>query len=344
MDDSTTAVIGKPVAAVYVDDELRIRGASAAAQSVIAVGPGDVGRPLSDALDVGADWDRLRQILEGVVRSRKPVKADFVVSGAAMACAILPCSLETGREGGFVLAFDAPRAGMGQHPERRARFLSAANHELRHPIQALGMFVDVLKGTISNDANQQTLDYMAKTITSLERTLQSFLDFSKLQAREVTTADISIDELFSTVASQFEPLATEKGLKFKIVSQPALVRSAPDLLELILQDLIRNAISYTDTGGVLLGCRRRGNQILLQVWDTGPGIAESEWERIFEPFTRGATAEGKPPGAGLGLTTVRDVAERLGHEFEFHSSLGGGTMFSLSVPYVGEDLERPCSD
>jgi CheY-like chemotaxis protein len=163
---------------------------------------------------------------------------------------------------------------------------------------------------------------------------------SKLEAGVVTPAlqPVALDDLFTSLALDIDPQAHAKNLSLRCRHCGLAVVSDPLMLRRILQNLIANAVQYTEKGGIRLLARRRGDLVRIEVWDTGPGIGEADRQTIFEEFQRGG-ATGRPAigGFGLGLSIVQRMAEALGHPLELCSRVGHGTRFSVSAPYASAD-------
>lgn len=222
----------------------------------------------------------------------------------------------------------------------KTRFLAAASHDLRQPIHALSLLVSTLailgqRGSVSS-ADARDLATRAKSaVNNLGGLLNALLDISKLDAGIVTIANetVSLRDLFRDLRETFAPDAQQRGLEWRIVETDLLIDSDPMMLRRILSNLLSNAFRYTKTGSVLLGCRRRGNSVEIQVLDTGPGIPVDQQALIFEEFMQLQNpARDRTQGLGLGLAIVRRTAELLQHPLRLVSVLGRGSLFSITVP------------
>jgi PAS domain S-box-containing protein len=227
----------------------------------------------------------------------------------------------------------------------KSRFLAAASHDLRQPLQALDLQRAVLARRVADPEALQILRELGLSLEVMRTTLDALLDLSQLEtgAIKAEIGEVRLDELFRRTASEFRSVATAKGLQLKVVSTSALVRSDPRLLERILQNLVCNAVKYTPAGTVLLGARRRGARLRIEVWDTGIGIADDQLEAIFEEFYQvGNAARERRFGLGLGLSIVRAAAELLGHRLEVCSRPGRGSVFAVEAPFVRRtEASRP---
>jgi signal transduction histidine kinase/ActR/RegA family two-component response regulator len=217
----------------------------------------------------------------------------------------------------------------------KSSFLAAASHDLRQPLHALGMFSQAL-ALHTHDADGELLvQRITASVTALETLLSALLDVSRLDAGIVVAhpQDFALRPLLDRLADECMPEALERGLSLGVVCGDAVVHSDPVLLERILRNLVTNALRYTDKGGVVVGCRRRGDAWSLEVWDSGEGIAPSELQRIFEEFYQVETrAHDRTRGLGLGLAIVRRLAQLLNHDVSVASRPGRGSVFRVRVP------------
>lgn len=217
----------------------------------------------------------------------------------------------------------------------KTRFLAAASHDLRQPLQALSMFVAVLSSRHHNPEDALLIKRIDDSVGAVETLLNGLLDVSKLEAGLVVPAlsSFAIAPLLSRLAAEFQPLAAEEGLGFHLVSSQALVRSDPALLERILRNLLNNAVRYTKHGRILLGCRRRRETLVIEVWDTGIGIPQNQLKLIFREFHQlGNSARDRRQGLGLGLAIVDRLAQLLDHRIDVASEPQKGSVFSVEVP------------
>jgi signal transduction histidine kinase len=221
--------------------------------------------------------------------------------------------------------------------EAKSRFLAAASHDLRQPLHALALFVGELRAMqLPRDAGA-VAERIEHSVEALEALLEALLDLSKLDLATVAAAPqaIPLQETFARLASQFAPSARAKGLVFKQVRTSLWVRSDPVLLERILLNLLANAVRYTDRGRILLGCRRRGDDVEVIVADTGIGIDPCHLPYVFQEFYRASLPErGTSGGLGLGLAIVKRLAALLDHRLDIRSAAGRGTIVRVLVPCV----------
>ncbi|WP_435655410.1 ATP-binding response regulator [Brucella pituitosa] len=226
----------------------------------------------------------------------------------------------------------------------KTRFLAAASHDLRQPVHALGLFNSTLaalasRGNVNATDAGNIAGKIKKVVANLSYLLNALLDVSRLDAQIVTPNRdvISINDLFDNLRNEFAGLAESKGLEWRMVKCAYHTDSDPMMLRQILANLITNAIRYTESGRILFGCRRRGDGIEIQVFDTGVGISANQQVTVFEEFVQLHNPErDRDKGLGLGLSIVKRTAELLGHPVRLVSQPGKGSMFSVMVPLVAD--------
>ncbi len=232
------------------------------------------------------------------------------------------------------------------HAERanasRSRFVAAASHDLLQPLSAAKLFISSIGGEALDPGAQVALEKAQNALMSVEGLLDALLDISKLESGKaaVSVGAVSLGRLLKTLAEEFAPMAAAKGLRLVLVPCSATVESDPAYLRRILQNLIGNAIRYTTTGRVLVGARRRGGVVRLEVWDTGPGIPEDAQNDIFKEFHRLNARASASEGMGLGLSIVERACALLGHPLGLTSEVGRGTCFMVQVP-LSEGADTP---
>ncbi|WP_303786657.1 ATP-binding protein [Azovibrio restrictus] len=222
----------------------------------------------------------------------------------------------------------------------KSRFLAAASHDLRQPLQASNLFVSALGRTPLNEEQQKIAHNLGLATKALGELLDALLDISKLDAGVVTPqlAPVEIYEIFQRIESEFASLAVEKDLRFKLFfpARPLIFETDLGLLMGLLRNLVGNAIRYTEWGGVLVGTRMRQGCLVIQVWDTGIGIHEENLPRIYEEFFQVDNPQrDRVKGLGLGLSIVRRMASLLGYRIDCKSRYGRGTVFEISIPLEG---------
>lgn len=221
-----------------------------------------------------------------------------------------------------------------QARDAKQRFLAAASHDLRQPLQALNLYQGLLA---RGDFSPRVVDSMGQCLEALDRLLDGILDIARLDAGrvEVHARAVHLPAMMLRVFRLHDPLARGKGLKLRLHVRDLWVHTDPDLLERILSNLLSNAIRYTHQGGVLLAARPFGQQVRLQVMDTGIGIAPEHLDIVFEEFMQLGNVERAPDrGTGLGLATVRRLCLLLDLPLQVRSTPERGTSFEIRLPVV----------
>jgi PAS domain S-box-containing protein len=216
----------------------------------------------------------------------------------------------------------------------KTKFLAAASHDLRQPVQAIFFFASVLSHKLLGHSAHAILDDLQGSLEGLNILLDSLLDVSKLDAGLVTPkeTDFSVNAILDRMSAEFAALARDKGIELRMVPSTALVRSDPALLSRIVQNLLANAVRYTNRGRILVGCRRHGRNLAIEIWDTGIGIPIERQKDIFEEFTQlGNPERDRTQGLGLGLAIVERLARLLDHQVTVRSKPGRGSVFAVEV-------------
>ena len=338
------------VATILLDTDLNIRMFTPATKAVFNVIPSDIGRPLADLSALTVD-DALLTDAKSVLRKLIPREREVeVVGGALYIRRILPYRADSGRIEGVVITFADITArarasdalGVAKRQAEQAniaktRFLAAASHDLRQPLQTLALVRGMLTKKIKENKTVEALalvgrlDDMSDAMTGMLNTL---LDINQIEAGTVRAevVEFSVNELLDRLRNDFTYLATEQNVTLRVVPCSLTVRSDPRLLEQMIRNLLSNALKYTNEGTVLLGCRRHANSLSIEVWDTGIGIPAKELEAIFVEYHQiGNDARERTRGLGLGLPIVRRLGNLLGHDVRVRSRLGKGSVFSIEV-------------
>lgn len=215
----------------------------------------------------------------------------------------------------------------------KTRFLRAAGHDLLQPIAAARLFLGALGDSGLQPAQTELVEQLGSAVQSVEELMQAVLEISRLDSQriELSRQPVALGDLFQRLAREYSPQAQARGLRLVFAPTHAVVDSDPAYLRRITQNLVSNAIKYTPSGGVLVGARRRGARVWLEVRDSGIGIAAADRARIFDEFQRGP-GEGAAPGMGLGLAIVRRACAKLGHPIHLDSLPGRGTLFRVGLP------------
>ncbi len=229
---------------------------------------------------------------------------------------------------------DEARRAAEEATRSKTKFFAAASHDLRQPLQAIGIYCSLLKKRATGPL-EPLAKSLASAVDSLSKLVEELLEISRLDAGAIQPRlqQVLLDEMLGQIAQEFTPLAHGKGLELRVRKPRLAVESDPVLLARVLRNLLGNAIRYTTKGGVLLAARPRGGLISIEVWDTGPGIKQSELSRVFDEFYRGESSKGEPVGGfGLGLSIVRRICNVLGHPLIVTTRPGSGTVFRVETP------------
>lgn len=226
----------------------------------------------------------------------------------------------------------------------KTKFIAAASHDLLQPLNAARVFAAALSESRMTERKRSLVANVNVALNSVDELLSALLDISKLDSGAQTPeiSDFDINDLLKALAAEYQPQAKARGLAWHWVPCRAVVRTDPVMTGRILRNFISNAMRYTPSGRVLVGCRRHAEGLEVQVWDSGIGIPEAKQAEVFEEFRRLARdSHGKDRGIGLGLAIVDRIARRLGHPIRLSSSLGRGSMFSVTLPYGVHHQARP---
>ncbi|WP_221796730.1 ATP-binding response regulator [Oceanobacter mangrovi] len=226
----------------------------------------------------------------------------------------------------------------------KSRFFAAASHDLRQPLQAIGLYSESLAGQLNTVEQHKGLRNIQQGVDSLHELLDALFDVSRLDSGIVTVSrqNFRLDDIIGKLESQFALEARLKGLDFQLACNNLTVDSDPVLLERVLTNLLVNAFRYTDRGGVTVDTELLDNQLVqLHIRDTGVGISSDDLKRIFDEFFQVHNPErDRRHGLGLGLAIVRRIMAMLDHPLDVQSSPGLGTTFTLTLP-LAASLPQP---
>ncbi len=226
----------------------------------------------------------------------------------------------------------------------KSRFLVAANHDMRQPLQSLSLYTAALQGSDRDSERETICDEMSGAIQAMGTMLDVLLDIENLEDGHVRVefAGFPVSDLLGFVEREFRLPAREKGLDLRVLPSSLMIHSDQVLLERIVQNLVSNAVSYTHNGKVVVGCRRNGDSVRIEVWDNGVGVAENELQTIFEDYYQvDNPARDRRKGLGLGLAIAQRIAKLLDHEIIVRSKLGKGSLFAIQVPRAAGAVARP---
>ena len=236
------------------------------------------------------------------------------------------------------LAAEAARGEAEIANRAKTQFFTAASHDLRQPLHAMGLFAEALRQRVHEPEVAHLVNSINESVDALEGLFSELLDITRIDSGgiEVHPQHFEIGDIFRKLRLNFEPSAFEKGLSLRLRGGRRVAFADPLLVERVLRNLVSNAIRYTNDGSVLVGCRQHGDRLLVQVWDTGLGIRESEQARIFDEFYQVPNTPKVSPdqrkGLGLGLAIVKRLADLMAAPLTMRSVAGRGSVFTLGLP------------
>jgi two-component system CheB/CheR fusion protein len=336
--DLQNVLYSTDVATLFLDINLNIRFFTPATKSLFSVIPSDVGRPLADLNSLAADGAVVSDV-RTVLRTLAPLEREIEAqSGAWYIRRILPYRAQDNGVEGVVITFvditerkhatDALEAAKRQAELAtiaKSRFLAAASHDLRQPLQTLALIRGILVQKIKDKKNEEALKLVARldeTAAAMSGMLNTLLDINQLEAGTVQAEMVRfpINDLLDRLRDEFTYDAQAQNLALRAVSCGLSIDSDPRLLEQMIRNLLSNALKYTKRGKVLLGCRRRQGILSIEIWDTGVGIPDEELQAIFEEYHQvDNSARERSRGLGLGLSIVRRLGNLLGRQVSVRS-------------------------
>ena len=224
----------------------------------------------------------------------------------------------------------AERANLG-----KSRFLAAASHDLRQPLQTISLLHGILAKRIKDPETLKLVGRLDDSLAAMSNMLDTLLDINQLEAGTIQSEIVTfpVGDMLTTLSAEFGYLTEARGLKWRMVPCSLSVKSDPRLLEQMFRNLLSNAVKYTESGRILFGCRRRGDTLRIEVWDTGIGIPEEQLEAIFQEFHQvDNEARERSRGLGLGLAIVQRLGVLLDHAVDVRSRAGKGSVFAVEAP------------
>ena len=225
----------------------------------------------------------------------------------------------------------------------KSKFLAAASHDIRQPVQSLFFMLAALEGQTTSGGTK-ILSHANSSLVSLKELLDSLMDISQYDAgmTKVNIKDFPLTDILEQIDAEYKHLADAKGLRWQLLPTTAMVRSDPVLLGRMLRNICQNALKFTKSGGVKLCCRHVDNMLHIEVEDSGIGIPEDKQEEIFEEFYQIANEHrDRRQGLGLGLAIVQRLSKLLDHPVSIRSATGRGSTFTVAVPIVAQSAPRP---
>ncbi|MGD0102678.1 MAG: chemotaxis protein CheB [Rhodopila sp.] len=346
--DLQNVLYSTDVATLFLDRALNIRFFTPATKTLFAIIPSDLGRPLSDLNSLASDSEILndaRTVLRTLVPIEREIEAQ---NGACFVRRVLPYRTQGNGVEGVVITFadvtDRRRVldelGVAKRQAElatvaKSRFLAAASHDLRQPLQTLALVQGLLAKNVESEKARKLVGRLDETLGAMSGMLNALLDINQIEAGTVAAeiANFPIADLLVQLREEFIYHAQAKGLSLRVVPCTLSVSSDPRLLEQMLRNLVSNALKYTRHGKVLVGCRRHRDTMSIEVWDTGIGIPDDALEAIFEEYHQlDNVARERSRGLGLGLSIVHHLGALLGHPIHVRSRPGKGSVFSIDVP------------
>ncbi|KAF0225219.1 MAG: two-component system chemotaxis family CheB/CheR fusion [Rhodospirillaceae bacterium] len=335
------------VATLFLDSGLNIRFFTPATAALFRVIPGDIGRPLADLRSLAADAELLDDA-QAVLRHPTPIEREIKAeNGAWFIRRVLPYQTpDDGVEGVVITFTDTTErrhiADALEAAERKAqaanvaksRFLAAASHDLRQPLQTLTLLQALLARAVEGEKAHKLVSRLDETLGAMAGMLNTLLDINHIDAGTVCpdVERFPINQVLERLGEEFVYQAQAQNLALRVVPCGLSIDSDPRLLEQMLRNLLSNALKYTRSGTILLGCRRRRGLLRLEVWDTGIGIPAGELEAVFNEYHQlDNSARERSRGLGLGLSIVQRLGALLGHRVEVRSRLGMGSMFAIEI-------------
>jgi two-component system CheB/CheR fusion protein len=355
--DLQNVLYSTDVATLFLDTDLKIRFFTPATKSIFSVIPGDIGRPLEDLSALTVDANLLRDA-GTVLQTLAPIEDEVEGrNGAWFTRRVLPYRTQgTGAEGVVITyvdvtdrrhaseAVDAAKKQADLANAAKSRFLAAASHDLRQPLQTSVLIQGLLAKIVEGKKPQALVERLAESLGSMSEMLNALLDINQIDAGTVVVkaVDFPINELLQRLQSEFSYHAQAQDLVLRVVPCRLSVRTDPRLLEQMIRNLMSNALKYTRRGRVLLGCRRRAGVLSVEVWDTGIGIPAEDLPSIFEEYHQlDNSARERSRGLGLGLSIVQQLGKLLEHPVNVHSRPGRGSVFAIEIPLTADHGAHP---
>lgn len=359
-DDLQNVLYSTDVATLFLDPDLCIRFFTPATRAVFNVIPGDIGRPLADLRSLAVD-NRLADDARAVLTGSAPIGHEIEVpGGSSFLRRVLPYHTHDAKIEGVVITFtditerkSSAKALSASKREAelanvaKSRFLAAASHDLRQPLQSLALVQALLVHSVEGDKAEKLVSRLGHTLDAMTGMLNVLLDINQIEAGvvEPEAVDFVLTDLFGRLQDEFTYQAHAQRLDLRVLPSTTPVHTDPRLLEQMVRNLLANAMKYTRSGRIVLGCRRAGAHMRIEIWDTGIGIAEADLTTIFDEFHQiDNAARERSKGLGLGLSIVQRLGMLLGHDIGVRSQVGRGSVFTIEIPMAEQAAAEPVAD
>jgi two-component system CheB/CheR fusion protein len=336
------------IATILLDANLNIRLFTPASQALFSMLAADIGRPMADLCPMATDANLLDDA-RTVMRDMTPLEREVQSrTGLSFTRRVSPYNQHDGFVEGVVITFTdiCDKKQVTQALEdathkaqlataTRSRFLACASHDLRQPLQTLKLLQGLLLSLLKDEQPRKLTVRIGETVGAMSGMLNALLDINHIEtgAIQATPVVFRVSDLLDRLADEFSYKAVAKGLKLSVVPCHLSIESDPRLLEQVLRNLLSNALQFTHEGRILLGCRRHGGWLSIEVWDTGIGIEQSHLESLRDDHS---PADRSVLGKGAGLQIVKSLCAVLGHRLRVQSSLAKGAVFTIDVALSGE--------
>jgi two-component system CheB/CheR fusion protein len=349
--DLQNVLYSTDVATIFLDTKLNIRFFTPATRTLFSVIPSDLGRPLADLTSLATDGALLADA-RTVLKTLAPVEREIeALNGLWYIRRILPYRTQSDGVEGVVITFvdtterkrtaDALELAKRQAEMAnvaKSRFLAAASHDLRQPLQTLALLQGLLAKAVVGEKAQKLVTRLDETLGAISGMLNTLLDINQIEAGTVhpEVVRFPINDLLDRLSDEFTYHAQSRNLAFRMIPCGLSIDSDPRLLEQMIRNLLSNALKYTERGKILLGCRRREKTLSIEVWDTGAGIPDTELKAIFDEYHQlNNAARERSRGLGLGLSIVKRLSDLLNHRISTRSELGKGSVFAIEIAREG---------
>ena len=347
------------VATLFLDTQLKIRFFTPATKSLFNVISGDIGRPLADLSSLASDrflLEDARTVLQTLMPVEREIEAN---NGNWYGRRILPYRTQDNGVEGVVITFanvtdrketskalELAKQQAKSANRAKSRFLAVASHDLRQPLQSLALIQGLLAKIVEGEKAQKLVGRIEETLAAMSGMLNALLDINQIEAGIVRgeVVRFPINDLLNRLRDEFSYHAKARNIELRVVVCGVSIDSDPRLLEQMVRNLLGNALKYTKRGKVLLGCRRHKDRLTIEVWDTGIGIPEKDYQTIFGEFHQlDNAARERSRGLGLGLSIVQRLGRLLGHQVSVRSVPGKGSVFTVDIDMRRSGADVPLS-